>query len=192
MIDAAQFAGCYENEGIVFLGDVVYGEIFFRQGNHQAAGAFYQYDVVATGEFAGGALYFAEVDGAVVDTRRKVGRAGVGEDFGHGEPFFIFRQVACAHDTAVKVDVFGMAGVAGLDEFLGDDTLSVLGYLLGVPGGAVAFSGIGIDTADEIDVGIHVFLYFIFYLFCPYRAQCWLYSYSRGVTPGLVIEGFQP
>jgi hypothetical protein len=56
-----------------------------------------------------------------------MGRAGIGEDFGHCKPLVILRQIAGAHDAAVQVDVLGVSGIAGLNEFLGDDTLPVPG-----------------------------------------------------------------
>ena len=127
MIDTAQLAGCHEDKGVVLIGNVVYGEIFSGQGNHQSAGSFHEYGVVAAGKLLRGVLYFVEVDRTVVDACRKMGRAGIGEDFGHCKPLVILRQIAGAHDAAVQVDVLGVSGIAGLNEFLGDDTLPVPG-----------------------------------------------------------------
>ena len=83
--------------------------------------------ISAAGKLLRGVLYFVEVDRTVVDACRKMGRAGIGEDFGHCKPLVILRQIAGAHDAAVQVDVLGVSGIAGLNEFLGDDTLSVPG-----------------------------------------------------------------
>ena len=69
------------------------------------------------GKFPGGTLYFSEVYRALVYAGGEVGRAGIGEYLGHGQPLFVFRQVAGSGEAAVQVDVLGMTGVAGLDEF---------------------------------------------------------------------------
>ena len=86
-----------------------------------------------------------------------MGRAGVGVDFGHGEAFTVFGQVARAHEATVEVDVFRVAYVAGLYRFLGDDAIALAHHLARQPGGAVAFSGIGVDAADEVN---HRFSFF--------------------------------
>lgn len=81
---------------------------------------------------------FRSLSGACLCGRRG-GGAGVGEYLGHGQPLFVFRQVASSGEAAVQVDVLGMAGVAGLDELLGDDAQAALYKLTGIPGGAIAF-----------------------------------------------------
>ena len=90
------------------------------------------------------------------------GGAGIGEYLGHGQPLFVFRQIAGSGEATVQVDVLGMTGVAGLDELLGDDTQAALHKLTGVPGGAIAFSGICINAADEVDV--FCFHYSVFFV----------------------------
>ncbi len=50
---------------------------------------------------------------------------------------------------AVKLDVFAAADIAGLDEFLGYDGLPFGSQPVGVPGCAVAFTGVGVDAGDE-------------------------------------------
>lgn len=85
-----------------------------------------------------------------------MGGAGVGIDFGHGEPLAVFGQVSCAHEAAVQVDVLGMSGVACLDELLRDDALSACRPLGGEPGGAVALACIGVDAAYKVDVILHI------------------------------------
>lgn len=55
----------------------------------------------------------------------------------------------------MQVDVFAVAHVACLDEFLGDDASAFFDELCCIPGGAVGFSGIGVDAADEVDV-VHI------------------------------------
>ena len=44
------------------------------------------------GKFPGGTLYFSEVYRALVYAGGEVGRAGIGEYLGHGQPLFVFRQ----------------------------------------------------------------------------------------------------
>ena len=80
-----------------------------------------------------------------------MGRAGVGVDLGHGEAFTVFGEVAGAHEATMEVDIFGVAYVAGLYQFLGDDAIALAHHLARQPGGAVAFSGVGVDAADEVN-----------------------------------------
>ena len=161
MVDAAQLARSDEDERIMLLRHIVDGEEIFGKGNHQTAGAFYEHGIIAMGKFPGGTLYFSEVYRAHVYAGGEVVREGIGEYLGHGQPLFVFRQVAGSGEAAVQVDVLGMTGVAGLDELLGDDAQAALHKLTGVPGGAIAFSGICINAADEVDV--FCFHYFVFF-----------------------------
>lgn len=79
---------------------------------------------------------------------------GVGIDFGGGQAFLVFGQGWQAHEAAVQADVFRAARVAGLYKFLGDDVQPGAAELLCQPSGAITFSGIGVDAADVIDMGI--------------------------------------
>ena len=127
MVDAAQLSGGDKDKRVLLLRNVVYRQEIFGKGNHQTAGAFYEHGIIAMGKFPGGTLYFSEVYRALVYAGGEVGRAGIGEDFGHCKTLVILRQIAGAHDAAVQVDVLGVSGIAGLNEFLGDDALSVSG-----------------------------------------------------------------
>ena len=161
VVDAAQLSGGDEDKRVLLFHNVVYRQEIFGEGNHQTSGSFYEHGIIAVGKFPGGTLYFHEVYRALVYAGGEVGGAGVGEYFGHGQPLFVFRQVAGSGEVAVQVDVLGMAGVAGLDELLGDDAQAALHKLTGIPGGAIAFSGICINAADEVDV--FCFHYFVFF-----------------------------
>ena len=166
VVHASQLARGDEDERITPFGDVVDGEVLVLQGDHQAAGTFDQHRVVAAGQFLRSLPDAFEVYFAVVDACGQVGRGGVGEDFGHGEAFTVFGQVTGAHKAAVQVDIFAVAHVACLDEFLGDDLSAFLDELRRIPGGAVGLSGIGVDAADEVDVvhNVGVFLEEITYI----------------------------
>lgn len=152
VVHAAQLARGDEDERIASFGDVVDGEVLVLQGDHQAAGTFDQHRVVAAGQFLRSLPDAFEVYFAAVDACGQVGRGGVGEDFGHGEAFAVFGQVAGAHEAAVQVDILAVAHVACLDEFLGDDASAFFDELRRIPGGTVGLSGIGVDAADEVDV----------------------------------------
>ena len=54
VVDAAQFAAGDEDQGIALRLEVVDGEIILGEGDHQAAGAFDEDDIVTTGELVGG------------------------------------------------------------------------------------------------------------------------------------------
>ena len=58
-------------------------------------------------------------------------------------------------------NIFGMAGIAGLNELLGDDTLTAANQFAGQKCGAIRLSGIRIDAADKINVVFHCFEYYI-------------------------------
>ena len=152
MVDAAQLARSDKDERITLLRYVVDGEKVLGKGDHQTAGSFHQYPVVAASQFEGGTFNLVEINGAPVDACGQVGRAGIGIDFGHGQTFPVFGQVSRAHDAAVEVDVLAMADVARLDELLGDDPVAFVGKFLGQPGCTIAFPGICIDATDKINV----------------------------------------
>ena len=154
--DAAQLARSDEDEGTAARGDVVDGQQFFCQGNHQSAGTLHQDDFIPPGELVRGAANLLQVDGALVDAGGQVGRTGVGVDFGCGQAFLVFGQGFDAHQAAVQVDVLGVAHIAGLYEFLGDEVQAGPFQLLGEPACTVAFSGVSVDAADVIDVAVHV------------------------------------
>lgn len=76
MIDAAQFPGCNENKRVVLLGNVVNGEVFFSQRNHETAGSFHQYDVVTAGKFLCGMLYLQKSIGRLSMRAARWGEQG--------------------------------------------------------------------------------------------------------------------
>ena len=54
VVDAAQFAAGDEYQGVALRLEVVDGEVLFGEGDHQAASAFDEDDIVTTVELVGG------------------------------------------------------------------------------------------------------------------------------------------
>ncbi len=63
MVDAAQLARSDKDERITLLRYVVDGEKVLGKGDHQTAGSFHQYPVVAASQFEGGTFNLVEING---------------------------------------------------------------------------------------------------------------------------------
>ena len=122
MVDASQFAGGDENKRIMATGDVVNGQQITGEGYHQAARSFQQDRIVGFAEPPCGTFYFVEIHRTFVYLGSQVRRAGIAENFGHGQSVGILGQQSRAHDAAVQFDVFRKSVVPRLDQFLGNRT----------------------------------------------------------------------
>ena len=149
MVDRSEDAICDDSERQTARGDVVDGEKVVGDGNHESAGTLDEEDVVARCEELTAAVDGRKVDRAAVDTRGELCGGGVGEYDRRSGEVCVFRERACAGETAVELDVLGATYVAGLDEFLSYYRQASVHHLTCEPGCAVAFSGVSVDAGYE-------------------------------------------
>ena len=150
VVDAAEFGGGDEDEGVGVLLDVVDGEVGAGDGHIEPAGTFEQDGVVAFEQASGGLVNDFGVDGDMVNFGGKVRGSGVGHDVRAGGAVAVDVLWGNAHDFAVFEDVFGDALAPGLDEFLCDDAHAFCLEGAGNDACRNGFSGIRVDAADEI------------------------------------------
>lgn len=128
---------------------VINGEKVVSDRNHKTSGALDQYAVIAFGKYLAATIYKAEIDLATVDPCGKLSRSRVREDNWSCREVEIFGERIYTAETAVQLDILRATDVAGLDEFLGNDTQTLRSHLHGEPSGAIAFARVGVDAGYE-------------------------------------------
>lgn len=146
MIDGAEYAVGDKYERKIARRDIVDGKEIISDGNHQSSRPFNKHHIVAFKQCFGRAVNDAEVDFASVHARCELSGGGIGEDYGSGRMVKVLGERVDAHQTAVEVDVLGKSGVAGLDEFLGDDAFALFHKTCGEIAGDVAFACVSVNS----------------------------------------------
>lgn len=150
MVDGSQRAVYHKNERKPTRGHVVGCKEIIGEGHHKAASALYKDDLKSLEQPPCGAIDYFERNIATVEAGGELRRAGVAEYQRSGGMVEVDIHRLHAHNAAVKLDILGKILIAGLDKLLRNDILPDGHQCGGEPAGAVAFTGIGMDTADEI------------------------------------------
>ncbi|MPM91598.1 hypothetical protein SDC9_138729 [bioreactor metagenome] len=151
MIQTAETAGRNQNHRQLPLRREIDGQKVFGQRHRQSARAFEQHNFVIRVQMRNRRVDLRQIEGAVFQLRRQMGRGREAEDLGHGPPRLILRQKAALHQLAVAENIFGQPGVAGLHQLDGDHPAPGKTEKPRHHAEGDAFADIGIDPADLIN-----------------------------------------
>ena len=107
-----------------------------------------------------GSADFVQVQSPAVQAGGEVGRGGIAEDFGHGQPLLVGFLHGYAHDVAVDGDVVGDVLATGLHGLLRDHAFALLQQLFCQHAGGDGFADVRVYAADEVNA---------FHLLCSFK-----------------------